>query len=178
MTTNSIFATKSISKTITEVLLLFVIGFFAAFLHAKLRIPLKMPGHHGLEFMLIIMSGRTLSKLGAASTLSSLGASAFFLMPFAGIKDPIMPIAILLPGIMIDLFYYVTPKIKTSVVFIGLLAGIAYAMIPMVRFIFSLTTGYVYTNMAGGLAYPLISHFIWGTAGGMLAYGIIKVVKK
>jgi hypothetical protein len=66
---------KSISKvfhssrfsTLAEILLALGLGVLAVVLHAKLRIPLKMPGHHGLEFMALLIFARTTMRMKWAS---------------------------------------------------------------------------------------------------------------
>lgn len=175
---NDIKKARSLSMVITEVFVIFFVGVLAAFLHAKLRIPLKMPGHHGLEFMFIMMTVRSLSGFKFATSISAAGAMSFAFLPFGGFNDPIMPLSLLLPGIIIDILYFTLPKWNKNILILGLFAGIAYAMIPLIRLVFSSFTGYIYPNMVTTPFYPIISHFIWGLAGGLLSTGIIKLAKK
>jgi hypothetical protein len=56
--------------------LLLLLGFFAVVVRERINIPLKLPGHHGVEFMLLFMAGKTLSRQRYAMSISSIGASA------------------------------------------------------------------------------------------------------
>ena len=71
-------------EQILEGLLMTVLGMIAILLHARLKYPLSIPGHHGLEFMAILMAGRTLSKSRLATTYSSLGIGLMLFFPVFG----------------------------------------------------------------------------------------------
>jgi len=61
-------------SVLIEVLFLIGFGLLAIILHAKLRSPLRLPGHHGLEFMALMIIGRNISRFSYASSISSIGA--------------------------------------------------------------------------------------------------------
>lgn len=174
--TLSLSANKTI-LLIAEMLLLFGIGMLAITLHARLRIPLHLSGHHGIEFMAIFVAGRMFSKIPTASSISSLGVGSLLFVPILGFHDPFMSLVFMLPGFVLDLFCYFTNKWKSSMLFIALVAGLAYATIPVSRMIIHLVTGYPYGSLITGLLYPLFTHFIFGFIGGLLGSGVYRSFK-
>ncbi len=169
---------RSLSLTIAEFVLLFLLGAMAIVLHARLRIPLHLPGRHGIEFMMLLLIGRNISKFRFATSLSSLGVASMLVIPMLGFKDPFMSVVFILPGLAIDLFYNAFPKINKNIWFLALAAGIAYALIPISRLIISLSTGFMYESMLGGFVYPLATHFGFGFIGGLGGSALVKAVKK
>jgi hypothetical protein len=164
--------------TIAEFILLFLLGSLAIVLHARLRIPLHLPGRHGIEFMLLLLAGRSISTFRFATSLSSLGVASMLMIPVLGFKDPFMLGIFVLPGIIIDLFYNSLPKIKDNIWILALVSGIAYAIIPITRILISVSTGYIYESFLGGFMYPFIMHFIFGFIGGLAGSSLVKAVKR
>ncbi|MCD4745607.1 MAG: hypothetical protein K8R58_04855 [Bacteroidales bacterium] len=168
-----------IDRTAFEIIILSLLGAFAIVLRAKLRIPLQMPGHHGLEVMAILLIGRNMSKIPIASSISTFVAALFILFPFIGFKDPFLPIIYILMGVTIDFTYKYFKQYRANIIFFALLGGIAYMVIPLSRILIHFTTGYPYQSLIkGGYIYPVISHFIFGVAGAVLAAGVIYSTKK
>ena len=161
-----------------EALLLFALGGLAMVLHAKMRIPIRVPGHHGLEFMALMIGGRSISRMPIASTVSGMGVAAFCLLPFLGFRDPFMPIVFFIPGLLIDLGFNVFPKLKAKVWFLGLVAALAHVSIPVTRTIISLVTGYQYGSLQGGLLYPLSTYLEFGLMGGLLGAGVVWAFRR
>lgn len=118
---------------VAEYIILFGLGILAILLHARLRTPLNIPGHHGLEFMAILMAGRVASKIKWASSISSLGIGFVLLFPVFGFKDPFMGFNYMLPGLFIDVFYNLTRNLKWQILILSLVAGLAYFTIPLSR---------------------------------------------
>lgn len=169
----------SLDKNIAIVLELFLLmlsGAFAAFLHAKLRIPLNIPGHHGLEFMAIFTLVRLNSNLRYAATIATLGTGMFLLLPGMGATNPFNSFGYLLPGIFLDLFY-AYGKNRMHLLFIAAMtAGLAYMSIPLSRLLVTLISGYPYgAFIKFGHAYTILSFLFFGMLGGMLGYGMNSV---
>lgn len=158
-------------------MLLTLIGAIGVVLHARFRFPLHLPGHWGIIYMALLFSGRLFSKKKYASSLSSLGAAFMLLLPL-GFRDPFMPLLYMAPGLLLDVFYAVFKSKNHHFIFVALLSGIAYMTIPIIRLILSLTAGIFYGSFAGGFFYPLIMHFAFGAAGGLIALGIFTLIKK
>lgn len=162
-----------------EYLLLFGIGIMAILLHARLRTPLNLPGHHGLEFMAVLMAGRVMSRLPWASTISSLGISFVLLFPWFGFSDPFMGINYMLPGFVVDLLFNLTRNYKRQLLVLSLIAGLAYLTIPVSRLIIHFSTGYPYKSfLKHGYLIPLAGYFVFGLSGGLFGSGVSGKIKK
>jgi len=162
---------------IIEYLVLFGIGVIAILLHARLRTPLNIPGHHGLEFMALMMAGRVASRIKWASSISSLGIGLILLFPVFGFKDPFMGINYMFPGLFIDLFYNLTKNYSRQLLILALISGIAYLTIPLSRLCIHFITGYPYTSfLKHGYAIPVFGYLVFGMAGGFTGAGITRIV--
>lgn len=167
----------NITASVAEIVLLTLIGAVGVLLHARFRFPLHIPGHWGLVFMTLLVSGRLFSQRKYASSLSSIGASIMLLIPL-GFKDPLMPVIYMLPGLLLDVFYWMLRSNNKHFLFIGLLSGIAYMTIPLIRMAVSLSAGWFYGSFAIGFLYPILMHFVFGATGGLLALGLYSLIKK
>ncbi|MBN2236672.1 MAG: hypothetical protein JW729_03880 [Bacteroidales bacterium] len=182
---NGKFQAKSTSKALAinklalEVLILSIVGLFAVVLRAKLRIPLSMSGHHGLEVMALLLIGRSVSKLSMASSISTLAAALLIFFPFMGFKDPFLPIIYLLMGANIDFMYQKLKQSKLQLFIFVLIGALSYSIIPSSRILIHISTGYPYESLLkAGYAYTVFSHFIFGALGGLLAFGLVYTTKK
>lgn len=164
---------------VLEYLILFGLGIIAILLHARLRTPMNLPGHHGLEFMALMMAGRAASRLPWASSISSLGIGLILLFPAFGFKDPFMGINYMFPGILIDVLYAFIRQSKWQLLALALISGLAYAMIPMSRLLIHLISGYPYGAFAKhGYIMPFAGFFVFGLAGGLAGAGITTSLLK
>jgi len=150
--------------------ILLLLGFSALFLRERLKISLQLPGHHGFEFMLLFMAGKTLSRQRYAMTISSIGASASAFLPLFHFGSAFMPITLLLPGLIGDLIINKTGKHKY--LFIAIAGGLAYASIPLSRQIIMVVTGIPFGSLLTGLFYPFALHFIFGALGSLAGAAI------
>jgi hypothetical protein len=162
-----------------ETLLLIGFGALAIFIRAKLRIPINIPGHHGIEVMALIIAGRRFSNLRFASSVSTLTAALLIFIPFMGFKDPFLPAVYIIMGLAIDLIYGAFPKWKENFLFISLLGGLAYLIIPLSRIIITLTTGLPYGSLfKHGFVAPVALHFLFGIIGAAAGVGLVKIFKR
>ena len=168
---------REISLNIAEILLLMGIGMLGVLLHAKFRIPLRLPGHHGIIYMALLVSGRILSKKPYASSLSSIGASMMLLFPL-GFKDPFMPLIYLLPGILMDVTTVFGRQRNRNIFIMAIFCGLAYMTIPLSRILITTFTGFPYGSFISGFLYPSLTHFLFGAAGGLAGAGLMKAVRK
>jgi len=178
---------KSISKTfqtntlsiVFEILFLLLLGVSAVMLRSYLRIPMNIPGRHGLEFMAILIIGRRVSKIPFASVIAMIGASSIMFVPFIGIKDPFLPVIYLLMGIVLDSLYFVFRNPSNRLAILTLIGGLAYMVIPISRVGIYLFTGVIdHSFIKWGFAIPIVSHFVFGIAGALLGAGLIYSIKK
>lgn len=179
---------KSLSKAhltnrtlakVLEVILLLLAGALAIVLHVRLRTPLNIPGHHGMEFMAIILAARLSSNMKWASSISALGIGVFILFPVLGFKDPMMGFNYMLPCFFMDIAYNTIQNKKYRNLFLVIAAGLAYMFIPLSRIITTISTGYPYsTFLKHGFVTPLATFFLFGLMGGILGTGIYFIGKK
>ncbi len=174
-TISKAYPTKTL-QSILEIILLIGIGAVGVLLHAKFRMPLRMPGHWGIVFMALLFSGRLFSKKPYAASLSSIGAVSMLLLPL-GFKDPLMPVLYVFPGYIVDFLYYFFKNRSHKVIFFALTTGLAYMTIPVLRIIITVFTGYIYGSFITGYFYPIIMHFIFGATGGLIAMGACKLIR-
>mgnify|MGYP006883060621 CR=1 FL=1 len=172
------FLTNLTLEKILEVILLIIAGSMAIVLHARLRTPINVPGHHGIEFMTIILAARLSSSMKWASSISALGIGIFILFPVLGFSDPMSGFNYMLPCFMLDFVYNVSKNTKYRKLVLTLGAGLAYMMVPLSRIIFSMTTGYIFPSfLKHGMITPMFSFFFFGLAGGALGTGIYYLIK-
>ena len=150
--------------------LLLLLGFSALFLRERLKISLQLPGHHGFEFMLLFMAGKTLSRQRYAMSISSIGASASAFLPLFHFGSAFMPITLLLPGLIGDLIINKTGK--HNFLYIAIAGGLAYASIPLSRQIIMVVTGIPFGSLLPGMVYPVALHFIFGALGSLAGAAI------
>ena len=174
----SVLSHSSVYGKVAEYVILFGIGILAILLHARLRTPLNIPGHHGLEFMALLMAGRVASKIKWASSISSLGIGFVLLFPVFGFKDPFMGFNYMLPGLFIDVLYNLTRNLKWQMLILALIAGLAYFTIPLSRLFIHALTGYPYSSfLKFGYFIPVVNYFFFGLAGGFTGAGITIAIK-
>jgi hypothetical protein len=158
------------STIVLELLMLLLFGFAVAFLRARLRIPLHMPGHHGVEVMFLIVLARLISRLPISSTITTMGAAGCMLIPGLGYTDPFLPVIFICFGLFLDWAFKLFPKLQLNILFILLISGLAYSFIPLSRFVIVAFTHFPYDSiLRGGFALNLLSHFCFGSLGGFIA---------
>lgn len=166
-------------ERILEVILLMLAGSVAIVLHARLRTPINVPGHHGLEFMTILLATRLSSRLKYASSISALGVGIFMLFPVLGFKDPFAWFNYMLPFLALDIIYNNTKSLKFSKMLLIIGAGVAYMMVPLSRLVIALVSGYTYpVFIKHGMISPVFSFFVFGMAGGLLGTGLYIAIRK
>ena len=170
---------QSLSRSTANVMELFLIvmaGGLAAYMHFNLRIPLNIPGHHGLEFMAIISLVRLTSRLRYAGTLAMLGTGIILLIPGAGGGTVLHGFSYLLPGIVLDMAYLAGRERIRILFIIAIFSGFAYMIIPLSRVFLNLFTGYPYMAFVKyGIAYTSLSFFFFGMLGGLLGFSLYSI---
>lgn len=169
---------ESILPVALEALIILTGGAFAMFLHHKLRIPLNIPGHHGLEFMAIFVLIRLGSGIRYAATLATAGVGLVLLIPGFGTGSTLNGIGYLLPGLVLDLLYVGSRKHLHNLFLITIAAGLAYMSIPLSRLAMNLIFAWPYGAFVKyGVGYTMISFLFFGMMGGMLAFGLQSIRK-
>ena len=170
------------SLTWLEALLLIGGGVMAVVLHRTTDFSPGLPGHHGIEWMAIMILGRASSKFRGAGTLTSLGASFASVLPFLHGENPFTWIYYLLPGPVMDLAFRYLPSYANKIWFMALLGGFAHMTKPIGQLTVNLITGWPIGSFRYGVVYPFASHILYGTIGGLLGalilYGIRRASTK
>ncbi len=161
-----------------EALLLLGSGALVVVLHESLRVPLGLPGRHGIEWMALLIMGRAFSRFRGASSIASVGASLTSFVPMLRGNDPFMWIVYLLPGPVMDAAFYYLPRYASKIWFLTLLGGLAAITKPLSRLVFAAIFGWVFGSFRNGFLYPVVSHFLFGMIGGLLGALIVLGVNK
>ncbi|HBF87002.1 MAG TPA: hypothetical protein DDX39_00055 [Bacteroidales bacterium] len=162
-----------------EILLLLLVGVLIATLRAHLRIPMNIPGRHGIEVMAILISARMISQQSFASSITMLATSAMMFLPFMGFKDPTAPFMYMGVGLLLDYFWNKFSLNSKNMFMLALFGGLVYMLIPILRIGFHFSSIYVITSFVKhGIILPIFTHFIFGFVGTLLGLGIIKSIKR
>lgn len=175
---------KSLSKVfpgsrvelLAEGLFLFLTGMLAMVLHAKLRIPMHLPGKQGLLFMFIVIGASLLSRVKFSTLIVTTGSAILLLTGFGGFDDPFMPVYYLLVGVVMDLFFISSPGFLKKAWFVGLAGGLSFSLIPVSRAMISMFAAIPFPSLLNGIAFPWATHFIFGFAGSFLAAVAVKTL--
>jgi len=159
-----------------EMLLLVMAGGMVAYMHFNTRIPLSIPGHHGLEFMGVYALIRLSSSMKYAGSMAMLGTGIILLMPGAGGGAMMHGFSYLLPGLILDLAYMMGKDKLRMLFVISIVSGLAYMCIPLSRAMLNAFTGYPYMAFVKyGAVYTILSFFFFGMLGGTLGYGLFTI---
>ena len=160
-----------------EALLLVGAGALAVVFHQMFRWPLGLPGHHGIEWMAILLIGRASSRLGPAGSLVSMGAAITSALPVWGMNDPFIWIIYMLPGPIADLAFRYLPRYADKIWFFMILGGLAHITKPIFRLGITVISGWSFGSFRYGVVYPIASHFLYGLIGGLLGALVVLGVR-
>ena len=150
---------------------LFLLGVIAGLLHVHLRYPLNISGHHGLEWMALLLFGRLLSRQQGAALAVAGGAAASYLVQsaFLPLAHEVKPAFIfLLTGASADLLYRFTRGRLPVLINAGLIGALAFVTKPMVMYALFIGTGmHVGMFIKHPIYLPFLSHLLFGAAGGI-----------
>lgn len=183
---NGIYSQKTVLKAFPidwtlkwwEALLLFGSGVLAVVLHRAYDLSLGLPGHHGMEWMALMIIGRASSRFRGAGTLTSVGASFASTLPFLHGENPFTWLFYLLPGPLMDFAFSVFPEGANRVWFLVMLGGLAHMTKPVGQLIFNLATGWPFGSFRYGVVYPFASHLLFGMIGGLVGALIVLGVQR
>jgi len=171
---SSIFPNR-IAGTVAEVLFLLMVGMVAIAIHDKLRIPLQIPGRHGIIFLTVIVVARGLSRFPFAATIACTGSAALLATSWMGFHEPLMPVIYIVVGITLDVLYAVFRKSASFFLATALSCSFGWMCIPLVKFLLASFTGFYFTSLRFGLGWPVLTHIIFGFAGGLLGASLLKI---
>lgn len=176
---------KSISKVsltnyalVIEILIPIVLGIIAIVAHARYRSGMNLPGHHGLEFMALLLIAQSTGKTKWSAYLFSLGVAAFAFVPFLGFKNPFVAMIYVVPGIILGIVGTLSSIKKYKILFYAIIGGFAYASIPIIRFISGIASGVMHKSLITGAGYPILSFFMFGLIGSLFGMGVYNLKKR
>jgi hypothetical protein len=183
---NGILSPKTASKTFPtdwtlkwwEALLLFGGGVMAVVLHRAFDTSLGLPGHHGMEWMALMILGRASSRFRGAGTLTSIGASFASTLPFLHGENPFTWLFYLLPGPVLDFAFRYFPGLANKTWFLVLLGGLGHITKPIGQLTMNLITGWPFGSFRYGVAYPFASHLLFGMIGGLIGALIVLGIQR
>jgi hypothetical protein len=183
---DGVLSQKTVSRTFPtdwtlrwwEALLLFGGGALAVVLHRTFDMSLGLPGHHGMEWMALMILGRASSRFRGAGTLTSVGASLASTMPLLHSDNPYTWLFYMLPGPVMDLAFRYLPGLTNKVWFLVLLGGLAHATKPVGQLIINLNTGWPFGSFRNGVLYPFATHLLFGMIGGLVGALIVLGIQR
>jgi hypothetical protein len=174
---SKVFPNSSVAAT-AEIIFLLGLGMLGIVLHAKLRMPMQLPGKQGLLFVALIVTGKGLSRFPYAATLSGIGAATLLLIPGLGFHDPFIALNYLFLGCIMDFVTGFASKFTSRIWILAILCGACWIFIPLFRLILSVLLDVPQNSFRFGIFYPFMTHFIFGLAGGLIAAGLLTLADK
>lgn len=160
---------------------LLVLAMLAALIVASnvaLRLPIRMPGHSGLAWMALLVTGRSIvPRPGAAVILGLLsGAVAVFLgVGDKGALDTF--VSYTAAGVGVELVALLLPVPGHPVA--GALAGAAGNLTKLgAKTLLELWIGIPTGIVLLGRAFPALTHLVFGLAGGYLGYLVVAALRR
>ena len=151
---------------------LFLLGVTAAILHQHLRMGLNIPGHHGLEWMTLLLFARMQSRYRWAGMIVAGGAASAYMlqagyMPLAHTFKPAL--IYLLNGFCLDFLYRFTPR-NLPVILKGIiLGGLSFVAKPVLLIPVAIIFDVVFGSFSKhGYLYPVLTHFLFGSIGAVM----------
>ena len=172
-----VFPNKSVA-TAAELAFLLMLGMLAITLHSKLRMPMHLPGKQGMLFVALVVTGRGLSPLRFAGTAACTGSALLLLTGWLSFHDPYIAITYLMLGGVMDALYYTARRFSERTWVLALASGIAWMLIPFFRLIMSWFVPMPLNMFSSGIAYPFITHLLFGFTGGLLGAGALSLVNR
>lgn len=110
------------------------LGTLGVILHASLRIPMHLPGHHGLEWMALLTLAFTTSPRRWAATGVGISATAIAFLPVWGWHLSFAPLLYLASAVLFDLLCFMLPRQRLRQTAVILFGGLAFAAAGFINF--------------------------------------------
>lgn len=148
---------------ILSYLLFWVLGSLAIIFHARFRLNIGIPGHHGLIFMAILAGLKYRSNHKYSGSVFSLGVLSMIFLPFVGFNNPVSALSYILPGFLLDLL---SPVSKKSFFLYVTLAALSYTLIPLSKIVLHFVINIPYKSVIKfSIPFVLASYFAFGFIG-------------
>lgn len=152
----------------TRLTFLLALGALTIVLHQKFHYPLKMPGHHGLEAMALLVLGRLSCTNPFSATI--VGASTAMTALMTGAEHDLSSALLnMAPGVMLDLALMTIPNWRSRLYVVPFAVAFAHAAKPILRLVLAQSFDMHFGSLRSGLLFPLSTHMAYGFAGGLIA---------
>ena len=157
-----------------EALLLLGLGAVIVAMVRVFDLSLGLAGHTGVQWLALLLIGRTTSNYRWAASVSGVGSAVVSLLPFWGFGDPLKWLSFLLVAIALDLMFNLSSRAGSMpCCFWRSLAGLAHAVKPLSRALIGSVTGLQYTSLLSGVLYPTATHLLFGFIGAFVGAGMV-----
>lgn len=155
--------------------LIFLSGVIAMLLHESFRFGLDLPGRQGLTLMAILVFVRCASPYHYGATLAGAGGLVAALI---WRDNPSAAMIVLSQGILIDLIYRQLSRTPVTLWLLPLAVGVVHMIKPLFKVGLMIAAGVETDSFRHGMAYPFITHFIFGSVGGLIGFMAWRSLKK
>lgn len=142
------------------------LGALGVVLHTAVRVPLHLPGHHGLEWMALLAFGRV--AIGRRWVASGAGAAAAGLsyLILGGVYSLTAPLGYLVSAVLFDSLCNLAPGRLPRLLVSALSAALAFAVVGVITF---------YAGSHTWSGHPGLALWLWAHAAFALAGAVIGV---
>lgn len=163
--------------TLPRLAFLVALGVLTIVLHETFHYPLKLPGHHGLEGMALLALGRLSCTNRWAATIVALSTAAT--AAATGAEHDLASAALnIAPGVVMDLAVLLFSNWRTQLLVLPLIAGLAHATKPIIRWGLAETMGVHFGSLRSGVLFPLGTHLAYGFTGALIAVLLWRTTTK
>ncbi|WP_300494576.1 hypothetical protein [uncultured Methylophaga sp.] len=156
-------------------LLIFLAGALAMVLHETFRFGLDMPGRQGLTLMAILIFVRCSAPYAYTATLAGAGGLVAALI----VRDnPSAALILLSQGALLDVIYRRLSRQSVTLWLLPLAAGMVHMVKPAFKFGLIMVAGVETDSFRHGITYPFITHFIFGSVGGLIGFMAWRSLRK
>ena len=110
------------------------LGALGVILHASLRVPMHLPGHHGLEWMALLAFAVITVPRRWAATGAGIAAMAVAYLPVWGWHEPFAPLLYLASAVLFDLLYTILPGRRLQRISLVIAGALAFAAAGCISF--------------------------------------------
>lgn len=155
--------------------LLFLSGVIAMLLHESFRFGLDLPGRHGLTLMAVLVFVRCASPYQYGATLAGAGGLVAALI---WRDNPTAAIIVLSQGLLIDVIYCQLSRHSLTLWLLPLTVGLVHMIKPLLKLGLIMAAAAETDTFRHGLAYPFITHFVFGSVGALVGFMAWRSLKK
>lgn len=163
-------------------LALIILGIIAAVFHQVIRLKgVNIPGHHGLEWMTLLLFGRMQSRYRWAGILVATGAASSYMLQSAymPLTESFKPAVVyLINGFCVDFLYRYSPKNLPAFIKGILFGGVSFMIKPILLIPFAMFLEFHFGSFdKHGYIFPVLTHFMFGSIGAICGITLANLMK-